>query len=40
MPIGMLLDLIAIEKIVHEGFRRKKSEEQEETEFFSLLTWR
>lgn len=40
MPLGSLSDLIAIEKITNEGYRIKKSEAQEENEFFSLLAWR
>jgi hypothetical protein len=37
VPLGELLDLIAIEQVKHEGAKVKRSEEEE---FFELLKWR
>ena len=40
MPLGSLLDYIAIDKIACGGVKLKKTEEQEENEFFAMLAWR
>lgn len=40
MPIGYLLDLIAIEQVKNEGAALKKSEDEEADEFMRLLEYR
>lgn len=40
IPVGELLSLIAVHQIKLEGMKIKKTQEDEETEFFELLNWR
>lgn len=40
LPMGELLDLIAIEQIKHEGAKLRRSEADEEEAFFALLNRR
>lgn len=40
LPLGQLLDLIAVNQIKLEGAEQKKTRQEEETEFFGLLNWR
>lgn len=40
LPIGFLLDLIAIEQVKNEGATLKKSEDEEADEFMRLLEYK
>ena len=40
LPLGELLDFIAIEQIKNEGARRKPTAEDNENEFMRLLSFR
>lgn len=40
IPFGELCDLIAIEQIKAEGAKARKTKEQEEAEFWQMMTWK
>lgn len=40
LPVGELMDLIAVDQIKMDGFNRKKTLEEEQAEFFELLSWK
>lgn len=40
IPFGLLQDLIAIHQIQTEGYERVLSDDEEQEEFFGLLTWK
>ena len=40
LPLGQLLDLIAVNQIKTEGAEPKRTQQEEEQDFFNLLNWR
>ena len=40
LPVGELLDYIAVDQIKMDGYEQKKTLEEEQEEFFAMLTRR